>query len=76
VGAHITLSVQDRFMLGKRMHESPEKVSRILNKTMLGIAIDMERAAKMTVPVLTGRLQSSILMERQDMRYTIQPNTV
>lgn len=76
MGAQIGLSVQDRFMLGKRLHESPEKVSRILNKTMLGIAIDMERAAKMLVPVQTGRLQNSIWMERQDMRYTIQPNTV
>lgn len=76
MGASITLSVQDRFMLGKRMAQSPEKVHNILNKTMLNIAIDMERAAKMRVPVVTGRLQSSILTEKSDMRYTIMPNTV
>lgn len=76
MGAAITLTVHDRFMLGKRMAQSPEKVGRILNKTMLNIAIDMERAAKMHVPVVTGRLQNSILTERQDMRYTITPNTV
>lgn len=76
MGAQIGLSVQDRFMLGRRLAQSPEKVHSALNKTMLNIAIDMERAAKMAVPVVTGRLQNSIWTEKQDMRYTIQPNTV
>jgi hypothetical protein len=74
--AVIELSVHDRFMLGRRLAQAPEKVGRILNKTMLNIAIDMERAAKQFVPVVTARLQNSIWTERQDMRYTIQPNTV
>jgi len=76
MGAAITLTVHDRFMLGKRLAQAPEKVSAKLNKTMLGIAIDMERTAKKEVPVITGRLQSSIFMSRDNLRYTIQPDTV
>lgn len=73
MGATITLSVHDQFMLGKRMAAAPDKVHGILNKTMLNIAIDFERTEKQTVPVITGRLQNSILTEKQDMRYTITP---
>lgn len=76
MGAAVTISVKDRFLLGKRLAQAPEVVHRKLNKTMLNIAIDMEREAKMRVPVITGRLQNSIWTERQSMRYTIQPNTV
>lgn len=72
----ITISVHDRYMLGRRLQQAPEKVNARLNKTMLNIAIDMERAAKQFVPVVTARLQNSIWTERQDLRYTIQPNTV
>lgn len=73
--ATISISVHDRFMLARRLAQAPDKVSRIVNKTLLNIAIDFERAEKQTVPVITGRLQSSIWTERQDLRYTIQPNT-
>ena len=76
MGATISLSVEDRFRLGMRLAQSPEKVARVLNKTMLGIAVDMERQAKKEVPVRTGRLQSSIYMIRENLRYTIQPDTV
>lgn len=76
MGAYITISATDRFKLGQRLAQSPEKVSRALNRVMLNIAIDMERQAKQLVPVITARLQNSIMTERQDMRYTIQPNTV
>ena len=76
MGAAITLTVHDRFMLGKRLAQSPEKVAAKLNKTMLGIAIDMERAAKKEVPVITGRLQSSIFMTRENLRYSVRPDTV
>lgn len=76
MGAAVTISVHDRFLIGKRLAQSPEKVGRILNKTMLNIAIDMEREAKMQVPVITGRLQSSIYTIRENLRYTIQPDTV
>lgn len=76
MGAQITLSLHDQYMLGRRIAQAPEVVGRILNKVLLNIAIDMERTVKMTtVPVLTGRLQSSVLTERQQMRYTITPNT-
>lgn len=73
MGATITLSVHDQFMLGKRMAAAPERVHSILNKVLTNIAIDFERTEKMTVPVITGRLQSSILTEKSDMRYTITP---
>lgn len=76
MGAQITLSVNDQFQLGRRLAAAPEKVASMLNKTMLNIAIDFERAEKMIVPVITGRLQNSILTEREDMRYTITPNVV
>ena len=72
----ITISAKDRFMLQKRLLKAPEKVERILGKVMLNIAIDMERTAKRIVPVVTARLQNSIWTERQQMRFTIRPNTV
>lgn len=72
----IEITVHDRFMLGKRLAQAPEKVARQLNKTMLNIAIDMERQAKQQVPVITGRLQSSIYTMRENLRYTIRPDTV
>lgn len=76
MGAYVTISVRDQFRLGQRLQQAPEKVHAVLNKTMLNIAVGMERAAKMFVPVVTARLQNSIWTEKQDLRYTIQPNTV
>ena len=76
MGAAISLSLNDQFQLGRRLAAAPEKVSAALNKTMLNVAIMFERTEKQVVPVITGRLQSSILTEKEDLRYTITPNVV
>ena len=76
MGAAITVDVKDQFKLATRLKRSPQVVANKLNKCMLNIAIDMERESKMEVPVRTGRLQNSILTERQELRYTIAPHTV
>lgn len=75
MGASISIDLKDQYRLAMRLKKSPEVVVRKLNAVMLNIAIDMERASKLTVPVRTGRLQSSILTERAELKYTIAPHT-
>lgn len=72
----IDITVRDYNRLQERLRKSPEVIQDRLNHTLKNISVDMEREAKMQVPVVTGRLQSSILTERQQLTYTIAPHTV
>lgn len=71
----ISLTAPDAEKLRKRLKQAPTQVQDQLNRALLDVAIMMERQAKMTVPVITGRLQSSILTERQELEYSIAPHT-